>query len=136
MGTLPDEIKPALQGVIPSVVVTCSLDGVPNTTIISQVYYIDDTHVALSYQFFNKTIRNVRENPYMSAIVTDPETHANWNLDLRFERSETEGSLFDEMDMKLEAIASMSGMSDVFKLRAADIYEVESVNLLETRAAR
>ena len=136
MGTLPDDIKPALQGVIPSVVVTCSLDGVPNTTIISQVHYIDDSHVALSYQFFNKTIRNVRENPYMSVIVTDPGTHANWSLDLRFERSETEGSLFDEMDMKFEAIASMSGMSDVFKLRAVDIYEAESVSLLETRAER
>ena len=24
--------------------VTCSADGVPNTTVISQIYYVDDSH--------------------------------------------------------------------------------------------
>jgi hypothetical protein len=50
-----------------------------------------------------------------------------WNLEIEFEHSETEGSIFDQMDMQLEAIASMSGLSDVFKLKAADIYKVKSV---------
>jgi predicted pyridoxine 5'-phosphate oxidase superfamily flavin-nucleotide-binding protein len=63
VGILPDEIKPAMQGVIPSHVVTCSRDGIPNASVISQVYYVDADHVALSHQFFNKTTRNVRENP-------------------------------------------------------------------------
>jgi Pyridoxamine 5'-phosphate oxidase len=62
VGILPDEIKPAMQGVIPSHVVTCSRDGIPNASVISQVYYVDADHVALSHQFFNKTTRNVREN--------------------------------------------------------------------------
>ena len=119
---LPQAIVPAMQGVVPSVVVSCSLDGEPNATIISQVYYVDQTRVALSYQFFNKTILNVRENPFVSAIVIHPETNQQWNLDLQYDHSETEGPVFDEMDMKIEAIASMTGMSGVFKLHAADIY--------------
>jgi hypothetical protein len=35
------------------------------------------------------------------------------------------------MDMQIEAIASMTGMSGVFKLRAADIYRVTSVEKIE-----
>lgn len=56
---LPEEIKPAMLGAIPSTMVTCSLAGVPNVTAISQVWYVDETHVALSFQFFSKTHRNV-----------------------------------------------------------------------------
>lgn len=50
-----------------------------------------------------------------------------WMLELEFERSETEGPVFDAMDMQIEAIASMTGMTGIFKLRAADIYRVISV---------
>jgi hypothetical protein len=121
---LPEEIKPAMQGLVPSTLVSCSLDGEPNTTEISQVWYVDESHVALSHQFFNKTHRNIRANPFAFVIVRDFEALREWHLELQYERSETEGPLFDEMDMKLEAIASMTGMSDIFQLRAADIYKV------------
>ena len=124
---LPDEIRPALDNGIPAVMVTCSAEGVPNTTVISQVYYVDATHVALSFQFFNKTIRNVRENPRANVVVQDIPRLTNWILELEFERSETEGPIFDAMDMQIEAIASATGMSGIFKLRAADIYKVHSV---------
>src|SRR5437867_2952794 len=72
-GELPDQIKPVMQNGIPAIVVTCSADGIPNTTIISQVYYVDETHLALSFQFFNKTIRNVRENPHSCVALNDLE---------------------------------------------------------------
>ncbi len=130
---LPDEIRPAMLGMVPSTIVTCSLDGVPNTTEISQVWYVDENHVALSHQFFNKTHRNIRENPYVFAIVRDFEALQEWFLDLQYDHSETEGPLFDDMDMKLEAIASMTGMSGIFKLLAADIYQVHSVRKSRSR---
>ena len=68
---LPDEIRSALDNGVPAVMVTCSAEGVPNTTVISQVYYVDETHAALSFQFFSKTIRNVRENPRAHVTVQD-----------------------------------------------------------------
>jgi hypothetical protein len=127
MARLPQEIRPALDNGVPALMVTCSADGTPNATVISQVYYVDETRVALSFQFFSKTIRNVRENPRAWAGVMDFLAQADWLLDLEFERSETEGPIFDAMDMQIEAIASMTGMSGIFKLRAADIYRVLSV---------
>ena len=124
---LPQEIRTALDNGVPALMVTCSADGTPNVTIISQVYYVDETRVALSFQFFSKTIKNVRENPRAWAGVTDFLGQADWLLDLEFEHSETEGPIFDAMDMQIEAIASATGMSGIFKLRAADIYRVLSV---------
>jgi hypothetical protein len=130
---LPDAILPAMQGVFPSIIATCDLDGTPNTTVISKVYYVDPTHVALSHQFFNKTYRNVRENPQVCAVMLCPKTGRRWRLEIEFHHAETEGPIFDEMDMQIEAIASLSGMAGIFKLLSADIYVVRSVSELPMR---
>lgn len=132
--SLPKEILPALQGVIPSCITTCSLAGDPNATNLSQVHYVDEHHVALSFQFFNKTVRNVRENPYAIAIVVNPQDLSNWLIEMRYDHSETEGPLYEDMDIKLEVIASRTGMAGVFKLQAADVYEVVAVTRLDDRA--
>jgi hypothetical protein len=127
---LPDEIRQALDNGMGALMVTCSADGVPNATIISQVYCVDATHAALSFQFFSKTIKNVRENPRAWVGLADPANGADWALELEFQRSETAGPVFEAMDMQIEAIASATGMSGIFKLRAADIYRVISVERL------
>ena len=132
---LPEQIKPAMQGLVPSTLVSCSLEGEPNTTEISQVWYVDEHHVALSHQFFNKTHRNIRANPFVFVIIRDPEAFEEWHLEMQYDHSEVEGALFDDMDMKLEAIASMTGMSDIFKLRAADVYKVLAVRKSNARGS-
>jgi hypothetical protein len=38
------------------------------------------------------------------------------------------------MDMQLEAVASMTGMTGVFKLKGADIYEVRSIQRIPLRS--
>lgn len=122
-----EEIMPALQGVIPTIVATSSLERVPNITYISQVYYVDESHVALSYQFFNKTIRNIRENPILAAIVTSPIEYTLYKLLLRYVESQTSGEVFDNMSMQLDALAIVQRKEGIFKLKAADIYEVISI---------
>ena len=124
---MPQEIREALNNGVPAVMITCAADGSPNVTVISQVYWVDETHVALSFQFFSKTIKNVRENPHAWVGVTDFGKQMDWVLNLEFEQSQTEGPIFDAMDMQIEAIASATGMSGIFKLRAADLYRVLSV---------
>ncbi|MEC8435833.1 MAG: pyridoxamine 5'-phosphate oxidase family protein [SAR324 cluster bacterium] len=124
---ITEQHLPAMQGLIPACVTTCSAAGEPNTTVISQVWYVDEDHVALSHQFFNKTRRNIAENPHAVVMILSPENGATFDLSITYARTETEGPLFDEMDMKLEAIASMTGMSGIFKLLGADIYKVDSI---------
>lgn len=121
------DIATCFEGVIPAMMATCSLEGEPNVTEISQVHLVDETHVALSHQFFNKTQRNVRENPHATVQVFAPATYHLYRLQLRFDHSETEGPLFEEMSARLQVIASHTGMLGIFRLRCADVYEVLSV---------
>ncbi len=127
MQSIPEELIPALQGGIPSTLTTCSLEGEPNIAFLHMVYQVDEFHVALSRQFFNKTIRNMTENPQVHITVAHPETGEDWRLVAEYVRSETEGELFDEMDMQLEAIASTEGMTDVYRLLSADVCKVISI---------
>lgn len=126
-----EDLWACFQGMVPAALSTCASDGTPNITFISQVHYVDASHVAISFQFFNKTHRNVRENPFACAVVMDPRTLHAYRFRLRYDHSETTGSLFESMSLQLQAVASYSGMTDVFRLQAADVYEVLGVERLE-----
>jgi hypothetical protein len=119
-----EEILPCLQGVIPAWLATCSADGVPNVTVLSIVHYVDSERVALTRQFFNKTSANLDENPFAQVVVVDPRTADQYLLDLRYLHTETEGPTFDAVAANLDAIASQTGMGDVFRLRGVDIHRV------------
>jgi adenylate cyclase len=119
-----DSIMPCFQGVNPSWVATCSADGVPNVTIVSIVHHVDSDRVALTRQFMNKSRINLDENPQAQAVVVDPSNGDQFSLDLRYVRTESEGPLFDAVAANLDAIASMTGMTGVFRLRGVDIHSV------------
>jgi adenylate cyclase len=122
-----ETLTPCFQGIIPAAFYTCSTAGVPNCAILSHVEYVDANHVALSFQFFNKSRRNIAENPNALLRIYDPDTGQCYEMRIRYVRSETSGSTFESMNLRIEAIAAHSGLKGIFKLLAADIYEVVSV---------
>ena len=122
-----ESLATCFQGLLPAQLFTSSADGTPNAAYLSHVEYVDPRHVALSYQFFNKSKRNIAENPQALVLVVDPDTGQGWRLRLRYERSETSGPLFERMALRIEAIASYCGLKGIFKLRAADVYEVQGL---------
>ena len=119
-----ESIMPCLQGVIPSWVTTCSAEGVPNASIVSIVHYVDSERVALTRQFMNKTRVNLDANPRAQVIVVSPANGDQYALDLHYLRTESEGPIFDAVEANLDAIASMTGMTGVFRLRGVDIHGV------------
>ena len=129
-----DQLRPCLEGVIPAVIATCAPDGMPNATLVSQMQYVDPQHVALSFQFFNKTRENILANPQATALVIDPVTADSYRLTLLYLRTETEGTLFQPMKAKLAGIASHTGMAGVFKLLGADVYRVQAIERVPGKA--
>src|SRR3954469_16880398 len=124
------DIRACLEGVIPAVLATCDADGVPNVAYLSQVFFVDDAHVALSFQFFNKTHRNILANPQATVLLIHPRTAGLYRLHIRYLRTEAQGALFEQMKAQLAGIASHSGMDGVFELLGADIYRVEDAEQL------
>jgi len=124
------EMSSAMQGVLPSTLATCTPEGVPNVTYVSQLFYVDDQHVAISMQFMNKTWRNLQENPFAAVVIHCPVTASMWKIGLRYLEQQTEGPVFDQMDMQLQAIASMYHVQVNFKIKAALICHVETIEQL------
>jgi hypothetical protein len=125
------DIRDCFEGAIPAIVATCDAGGVPNVAYISQVYYVDERHVALSFQFFNKTRQNILANPYAGLLLIHPITAQFFRLSIRYLRTETEGPLFEGMKAQLAGIASHTGMQGVFRLLGSDVYEVQQIEALE-----
>jgi adenylate cyclase len=125
-----EDIRSCLEGVVPSVLATCARDGTPNVTYVSQVHFVDRRHVALSFQFFNKTRENILVNPNAAVFVIDPRTARRYLLTLRYLRTESSGPLFERMKANLAGIASHTGMSGVFRLQGSDVYEVVGIDLI------
>ena len=126
--TITQDIQEALQGVFPSAFATADNDGLPNVSYLSQVYYVDANHVALSNQFLNKSIRNIYQNGRATVVVISPSSYRRYCLYMQHKETQTEGELFDNMAMQLEAIATMTGMSEVFKLCASEVFEIIEIN--------
>lgn len=120
-------LRPCFEGAVPASIATCAADGTPNITKLSHVHFVDDRHLALSYQFFNKTRQNVLETGLATVEVLDPVSAAHYHLHLEYLRTETEGPLFETMKARLAAIASHTGMTKVFRLLGSDVYRVLSI---------
>jgi uncharacterized protein YigA (DUF484 family) len=118
------DIEGCFQGVIPSYLATCSMDGEPNITCVSIVHLLSPGRIGLSCQFMNKSLRNLRETARAQVMVLAPDTLEEYLLDVEFLRLVDSGAVFDKMDATVDAIASQSGMTGIFALRGVAEFEV------------
>ena len=129
------DIQDCFEGVIPSSVATLDEVGEPNISYLSQVWRVDETHVALSNQFFSKTIANVRQTGHATALVVDGRNGDQYELHLRWVEAQAAGEVFERMAAQLRAISSQHGMQDVMSLRSAEIYRVLDVRQIPSLPA-
>lgn len=121
------DLSACFEGVIPSIIATASADGMPNISYLSHVVRVDDDHVALSNQFFAKTAANVRANPHVTLILVDGFTGDQYLVAVGFVRSVDSGPLFEKIALQLRASSAQVGMSEVMRLRSADIFRAHHI---------
>ena len=127
LGLDSPEIRACLESMIPAAIASVSGDGTPNVTWLSIMQRLDDNYVGLSRQFFRKTYENIRTNRRLQLLVIHPASGQQYHLDLEHEASETQGPRFDAMKTQLDAVASQSGMSQVFRLQALEVCRVVAI---------
>jgi predicted pyridoxine 5'-phosphate oxidase superfamily flavin-nucleotide-binding protein len=127
------DISGCFEGIIPAEIATASADGIPNVTHLSRVDMLDDERVVLSNQFFSKTTRNLAENPIGCVVVIDPVTYESFKLVVQYERTERRGPIFERLRRDIDAVAALTGMEGVFKLRSADVYRVIELERIRSR---
>jgi predicted pyridoxine 5'-phosphate oxidase superfamily flavin-nucleotide-binding protein len=121
------DLEACFSGVVPAVLVTASASGVPNVTYLSRAHPVDDHRIALSNQFMSKSARNLAENPNACLLLVHPVSHDEFRLHLTYERTERRGLVFERLRGDVETLAALTGMRDVFRLRAADVFRVVDV---------
>lgn len=65
-------IRRILDGAIPPTLCSVSADGVPHVNLLSHVEYVDAHHVALTFQFFNRSRANILATRRVALMVEDP----------------------------------------------------------------
>lgn len=58
-----EEVMESLKATKVAYLSTTSRDGIPNVVPIGAVKFLDDETLLISDQYFNKTLKNLRENP-------------------------------------------------------------------------
>ena len=129
------EVRRMLEGVIPPAMCSVSADGVPHVNYLSHAEYVDPEHIALTFQFFNRSRANVLATGRVALAVDDPITGASVEMQLQYLRTDTSGPVFERLRAKLAGIAAHTGMEKVFKLQGADLYRVLSLRRVERALA-
>jgi adenylate cyclase len=125
-----DDLRRCIEGSIPPVIATASSAGEPNVVYISSVNVVDSERIALSNQFMGKTATNLAENPRASLILADPHSGSDYRLSIVYERTERRGPTFERLKAQVDEMAEMTRSTGVFRLRSADIYRIEHIDVL------
>ncbi len=124
--TLAD-LSRCYEGGVPAVMCTADADGIPNITYMSRVHQVDAERIAISNQFMSKTAHNIAVNPAGDLLLIDPVSYEEYRLSTRYERTERRGPVFERLRDDVEELAELMGLQGVFRLRAADIHRVVSI---------
>ena len=103
MTMVNDELKKAISDIQPSFVATADKNGYPNVSPKGSLSVLDDQHVIFADLRSPGTIKNLKENPYVSIIGLNMKTRNGWRVWGKTVEIMTSGSIFDKLQSKYAA---------------------------------
>ena len=77
---IPDEVRKAIDKTSPVCIATSGKNGIPNIVYITYLKIYDENTVVIADNKFNKTEKNLDENPFISFVVLDPDTRKSYQI--------------------------------------------------------
>jgi len=122
MGKLNDRMKEIFNKQQAIALSTCSREGVPNVVPMSAKKILDDDTILLSDQFFNKTLKNLRDNPKASIAIWDNMEGYQIKGAVTIE---TSGQIFEETAKWIDDMGKQLGLP--LKCKGAVILKIEEI---------
>ena len=96
MGSISEELKAVISQIKPAMVATASKTGQPNVSPKGSLRVLDDQHLVFADLRSPQTIKNLKENAYLSIIALDPAKGKGWRVWGKADEIMTSGKLYDQ----------------------------------------
>ncbi len=95
MAKMTEEVIKAIGEYKPALVATADKNGMPNVSLKGSLRLLDDERVVFVNLRSPRTVKNLQENPFISATAFDPATRKGWRVWGKAEIV-TSGALFEK----------------------------------------
>jgi len=123
MVKVTEEIKESLKGTKIAFLATASKDGAPNVVPIGAFKFLDDETLLISDQFFNKTLKNLQENPRISLVWWGEKGGFQVKADITIH---TEGEVFRQN------VEWVRGIKETLHPKSAVVGKITDVYLIKS----
>jgi len=123
MVKVTEEIKESLKGTKIAFLATSSQDGAPNVVPIGAFKFLDDETLLISDQFFNKTLKNLQENPRIALVWWGEKAGFQVKADITIH---TEGEIFRQN------VEWVRGIKETLRPKSAIVGKITDVYLIKS----
>jgi uncharacterized protein len=123
MVKVTQEIKESLKSVKIAYLSTAAKDGTPNVVPIGAFKFMDDETLLISDQFFNKTLKNLKENPKIALAWWGEKGGFQVKADITIH---TEGDIFRQN------VEWVHGIKDTLNPKSAIVGKITAVYIVKS----
>ncbi|MDD3249510.1 MAG: pyridoxamine 5'-phosphate oxidase family protein [Smithellaceae bacterium] len=123
MVKVTEEIKESLKGTKIAFLATASKDGIPNAIPIGAFKFLDNETLLISDQYFNKTLKNLQENPKISLVWWGEKNGFQVKADITIH---TEGEIFRRN------VEWVRGIKETLRPKSAIVGKITDVYLIKS----